>query len=182
MKRAAPAIGIGTSMTVENEKTLSALALELIGIAFADRARPSIMTTSKQLSDLEYEEVMSYEGMRWQDVTFVQVEQYPDAVFWFSPEAFCYYLPGILAAGLREKRWDSSAYDSLIGLLDRSPEPNYWDDFFLPRCKLLTTAEIEAVAAWARWLQAVDPDAYHFNTFERVQATLTLVSEKHFDD
>ena len=77
---------------------------------------------------------------------------------------------------------DRGAYDSLIGLLDRSPEPDYWDDFFLPRCKLLTTAEIEAVAAWARWLQAVDPDAYHFNTFERVQATLTLLSEKHFND
>lgn len=77
---------------------------------------------------------------------------------------------------------DRGAYDSLIGLLDRSPEPDYWDDFFLPRCKLLTTAEIEAVAAWVRWLQAVDPDAYHFNTFERVQATLTLLSEKQFDD
>jgi len=46
------------------------------------------------------------------------------------------------------------AYDSLIGLLDHSPEPDFWDDFFLPRCKLLTTAEIEAVAAWVCWLQA----------------------------
>ncbi|TDI64142.1 MAG: hypothetical protein E2O90_10420 [Alphaproteobacteria bacterium] len=77
---------------------------------------------------------------------------------------------------------DRGAYDSLIGLLDRSPEPDYWDDLFLPRCKLLTTAEIEAVAAWVRCLQAVDPDAYHFKPFERVQATLTLLSEKQFDD
>lgn len=53
-----------------------------------------MLSTSKQLSDLEYEEVMSYQGMRWQDVSFAQIEQHPDAVFWLVPEAFGYYLPG----------------------------------------------------------------------------------------
>jgi hypothetical protein len=165
-------------MTSDTGKTQAALALELIGVAFAERARPTVMTTSQQLSDLEYEEVMSYEGMDWQDVNFAQVEKHSDAVFWFAPEAFCYYLPGILAAGLREARWDANAYDSLIGMLDRSPEPDYWDDFFRPRFTLLTTAELESVGAWARWLQDVDPGAFHANTFERVQQSLTLLKER----
>lgn len=169
-------------MMTGDDKVLSGQALELIASAFAERAKPSILTDSKQLSDWEYEEVMSYEGLLWRDVTFEQVAKYPDAVFWFSPAAFCYYLPGILSAALKEDRRDSSAYDALMGVLDRSPEPAYWDDFFLPRFTLLTTAEIDAVSAWMHWFQAVEPDAYKPNTFERIQETLMLLKEKRSEE
>jgi hypothetical protein len=91
---------------------------------------------------------------------------------------FGYYLPGILSAGLRDNRTDFNAYDSLIGMLDRSPEPAHWDDFFLPRWTRLTAREIEAVAAWVRWLQAMEPDAYRFNTYERVHETLGLLRDR----
>lgn len=162
-------------MTTTDPETLARTALAQIDRAFAKRSPPSVMTDSKQLSDAEYEEVMSFDGMRWQDVTFAQVQRCADAVFWFAPDAFCYYLPGFLAAGLKENRTDTNAYDSLIGCLDRSPEPDYWDDFFLPRWPLLSDAEVDAVAAWARWLEAVGPEAFHANTYERVQDTLTLL-------
>ena len=165
-------------MTANRTEVDATTALKLINSAFSNRAQPGVVTDSKQLTDLEYEEVMSFNEMHWQDVNYAQVEEYPDAVFWFSPEAFCYYLPGILAAGLKEGRWDSNAYDSLIGCLDRGPKPDYWDDFFLPRWPLLTAEEIDAVAAWARWLETVQPDAYHDNTYERVQDTLTLLKER----
>jgi hypothetical protein len=164
-------------MTKEGAGHLSSRALELISAAFAGREAPSVMTDSKQLSDLEYEEVMFFEGLDWHDVTFQNVEEYSDAVFWFAPEAFCYYLPGFLAAALEENRWDANAYDALIGMLDRSPEPAYWDDFFAPRWTLLSAGEIEAVAAWVRWLEAVQPDAFHPNTYERAQGTLRLLKE-----
>jgi hypothetical protein len=118
---------------------------------------------------------MSFDGMHWRDVAFDQVEKNADAVFWFSPEAFCYYLPGLLAAGLKENRTDSNAYDALIGMLDRSPEPDHWDDFFAPRWPLLSDAEIEAVRAWVRWLESVYPELFPSNTSERVDDTLTLL-------
>lgn len=165
-------------MTRKTPETQATIALEKISRAFAERSAPSVMTDSKQLSDAEYEEVMSFHGMRWQDVTFEHVQRCPDAVFWFGPEAFCYYLPGMLSAGLKENRNDTNAYDSLIGCLDRSPEPDYWDDFFRPRWPLLTAAEVDAVAAWAQWLEIFEPDAYHPNTYERVQDTLTLLKWK----
>ena len=164
-------------MTMDDRQTEAARALGLINDAFSNRARPLEMTDSKQLSDIEYAEVISFEGLNWQDVPFTQVEQCADAVFWFAPEAFCYYLPGIMAAGLRENRWDSNAYDSLIGCLDRSPEPKYWDDFFAPRWLLLTAAELDAVAAWVGWLELVMPDAFHGNSYERVHDTLNLLRE-----
>lgn len=169
-------------MTIETTASLAATALQRIEAAFADRAPPSVMTDSTQLSEGEEREVMSFAGTRWQQVGFAQVEQYSDAVFWFAPEAFCYYLPGILAAGLREGRWDCNAYNSLIGMLDRSPEPDYWDDFFLPRWTLLSAAEAEAVAAWAGWLAAVEPAAFHANTHARVQDTLRLLAERRGRD
>jgi hypothetical protein len=164
-------------MTMSQDNQARA-ALEAIERAFARRRPPSVMTDSKQLSDSEYEEVMSFEGLRWQDVRFDLVERCSNAVFWFSPEAFCFYLPGLLAAGLKERRADANAYDSLIGLLDRSPNPDYWDDFFLPRWTLLTAEEIDAVGDWVRWLQLIEPAAFQPNTYERVQETLALLKDR----
>jgi hypothetical protein len=165
-------------MTIEHSASLATAALARIETAFADRAPPSVMSDSKQLSDVEYEEVMSFAGLRWQDVGFDQVMRQADAVFWFAPEAFCYYLPGLLTAGLRANRHDSNAYDALIGMLDRSPNPDYWDDFFAPRWPLLSADELDAVAAWVRWLRAVQPDAFHANTYDRVEETLRLLKER----
>lgn len=165
-------------MTSETGKTESEIALGLIEAAFAERARPAVMTDSLQLSDVEYDEVMAFDGLAWPEVTFAQVAANADAVFWFAPEAFCYYLPGFLAAGLKEARWDSNAYDALIGMLDRSPEPAYWDDFFQPRWTLLRAAELDAVAAWVRCFAAAEPDAFHANSYERALATLALLKER----
>jgi hypothetical protein len=165
-------------MNREAGEAQAAIALSLINRSFAHRLPPSVLTDSTQLTDGEYGEVMSFQGMIWQDVTFAELERFSDAVFWFSPEAFCYYLPGILAAGLKENRCDCNAYDSLIGCLDRSPEPDYWDDFFLPRWPLLSLEEIDAVVAWARWLEIVQPDEICGNTYERVQDTLALLKGK----
>jgi hypothetical protein len=159
----------------DRPEDLAATALRSIETAFAGRTPPALMSDSLQLSDVEYDEVMSFEGLRWQDIAFDQVEKCADAVFWFAPEAFCYYLPGFLAAGLRENRTDSNAYDALIGMLDRSPEPDYWDDFFLPRWPLLSVAEIEAVRCWVRWLESVLPGAFQPNTYARADDTLTLL-------
>lgn len=160
------------------ENDFRTAALAQIRSAFADRRPPSIMTESKQLSDTEYEEVMSYERMDWRDITFEHVARYADALFWFAPQAFSVYLPGILAAGLREGRSDTNAYDTIITALDRSPEPDYWNDFFLPRWTKLTPAEVEAVALWALWLEEMKPDAYLPNTYARVQKTLDLLKDQ----
>ncbi|NKB57402.1 MAG: hypothetical protein GKS00_13835 [Alphaproteobacteria bacterium] len=165
-------------MTRSNIEAQAVAARGLIDSAFAHRSPPSEMTDSKQLSGVGYEEVMSFEGMRWQEVSFAHVEQNSDAVFWFSPQAFCYYLPGFLSAGLKEGRCDANAYDSLIGMLDRSAEPDYWDDFFRPRWTLLTALELTAVAAWVGWFEWVDPDAFHGNTLERVRGTLNLLAQR----
>lgn len=156
-------------------KSAADRAEKLINTAFADRMPPAILSDSKQLSDFEYDEVMLFDQMRWQEVKITHVDEAPDAVFWFSPAAFCYYLPGFLAAGLRENNVDSKAFDSIIGCLDRSPEPDYWDDFFRPRFVQFRASELDAISAWVCWMEMVQPDAFHENTYQRVRDTLELL-------
>lgn len=156
-------------------KSAADKARNLIEAAFTDRAPPGLLTDSKQLSDLEHDEVMLFDQMRWQDVEIAHVDQAPDAVFWFSPEAFCYYLPGFLVAGLRENNVDSNAFDSIIGCLDRSPEPDYWDDFFRPRFAQFRTSELDAISAWVCWMEMAQPDTFHESTYQRVRDTLELL-------
>jgi hypothetical protein len=162
-------------MTTPSAAAEGERALKLIEQAFDARRPPTLMTDSKQLSDVEHDEVMSFEGLDWREVRFDLVERAADAVFWFAPEAFCYYLPGILAAGIKEKRTDSNAYDALIGMLERSPDPDNWDDFFRPRWTLLTVEEIDAVSAWVRWLALIEPDVAGGDVATGVQDTLTLL-------
>lgn len=166
------------SWTASDIDAAAARALDLVERAFAHRMPPAEMSDSKQLSDVEYEEVMSFEGLTWREVTFRHVEQACDAVFWFSPEAFCYYLPGVLSAGLREGSTGLNYFDSLIGCLDRSPMPEYWDDFFLPRFTLLTTQEIDALSAWVDWMELCEPDGFMPYTYGRVRETLALLRER----
>lgn len=160
----------------------TAATLELVERAFAHRRPPSVLSDSQQLTEGEYAEVMAFRGLRWQDVTHALVQQCPDAVFWFSPEAFCYYLPGFFASGLRENRADLMAYDALLHTLDRSPEPEYWDDFFLPRWTRLSVPEVDAVAAWAKWVECLEPDEVYGNLYERVQTTLDLLRDAAKDE
>jgi hypothetical protein len=157
---------------------IAAAALARIEAAFNGRAAPEEMSDSMQLSDAEYDEVMAFAGMRWQDLGFDLVERNADAIFWFSPAAFAFYLPGFLAAGICEGRTDSNAYDAIVGMLDRSPEPDWWDDFFCPRWALLTTDELEAVAAWVDWLRREQADAFHPNSYDRARATLALLRDR----
>ncbi len=152
--------------------------MELIREAFATRVMPDVLFSSVQLTEDEIEEVLSFQGKHWSTVTCDQLEAYSYAIYWFSPEAFCYYLPGILSAGIKEKKSDLLVYDSIIRKLDRSPEPAYWDDFFLTRWPLLSAKECEAVQEWVLWLAPLESPACYENTFSRAFETLDLLKHK----
>lgn len=151
--------------------------LDIIQEAFAGRAMPETVVSSTQLSDSEHAEAMALAGKPWQALTCDLLEANADVVFWLSPEAFCYYLPGMLSAGIRENRPDLKINDSLIGMLDRSPEPAYWDDFFLARWPRLDARECAAVQEWVRWLARSSPPPVFENTYARAQETLELLKQ-----
>ncbi|MFT4926753.1 MAG: hypothetical protein ACI8WB_002851 [Phenylobacterium sp.] len=125
---------------------------ERIELSFKHWNRPIILTKSSTLSEDELLEVRHFEDLTNSNLTIADLEDNFSVMYWFTPEAYCYFLPGILIAGLKAHRDDLLIYDSIVNLLDRSPEPDYWDEFFIDRWQLLTNDEIEIIQEWLLWL------------------------------
>lgn len=149
--------------------------LELIEEAFNNRRMPMLFLLSEQLAPHERDDVMSFWGKPWSSVTGAQLEKHFDAIFWFTAEAFCYYLPGILSAGIREDNPSLLVNHSLVNMLDRSPDPSSWDDFFFARWSQLTERECEATQAWILWLSSCEGSCYSENALTRAFDTLELL-------
>ena len=146
--------------------------------AFRHRPTPTLFLVSEQLAAHECDDVMSFWGKPWTRVTGSQLEKHFDAIFWFTPEAFCYYLPGIFTAGIKENKPWLIVNHSLVNMLDRSPDPGSWDDFFVARWSQLTARECEATQAWILWLSSCEDDTYPQGSLARAFDTLELLRER----
>src|SRR5438874_12790142 len=91
--------------------------LRLIEEAFSHRSMPKVFLVSEQLAAHERDDVMAYWGKPWSTLTTLQLEKHFEAISWFSPQAFCYYLPGILSAGIRENKPWLIVNHSLVDVL-----------------------------------------------------------------
>src|ERR1700722_5824891 len=104
--------------------------LNFIENAFAARARPDVVRDMSFASDDIYGDADAFAGMDWRNITCAMLDKHYDAIHGFSPLAFCYYLPGIYTAGIRESRPDLLVNQGLIITLDRGNTPASWDDLF----------------------------------------------------
>jgi hypothetical protein len=152
--------------------------LHLIEEAFRHRHMPNLFLLSEQLASHEIADVSSFLGKPWSSVTKQQLEEHFDAIFWFTPAAFCYYLPGILSAGIKEHEPSLIVYHSLINMLDRSCDPQSWDEFFLARWPQLTARECEATQAWVLWLCSSEDPSYPASALGRAFDTLDLLRRR----
>jgi len=153
-------------------------ALRLIEEAFGHRRMPGLFLVSEKLAAHEFADVISFLGIPWSSVTGLQLEEHFEAISWFTPEAFCYYLPGILSAGIRENKPWLMMNHSLINMLDRSPDPASWDDVFLARWPQLTAKECEAMQAWVLWLSSLEDGSYWEGSLSRAFDTLELLRQR----
>ncbi|MEZ0260601.1 MAG: DUF6714 family protein [Alphaproteobacteria bacterium] len=126
--------------------------LTFIAEAFKDRAMPETVIKAESPDSDLYEDAQEFTGKAWQQITCAELQQYYDAIFGFSPEAFRYFLPGIYCAGIRENQPNLIVNSSLVSCLDRGNAPNSWDDFFAKRWPQLSPKECEATQKWLLWL------------------------------
>jgi hypothetical protein len=75
-----------------------------------------------QLDDDE-EDALWFSGRDWHEITWQNWQEHSDAIFFFDPEPFVYYLPSILLLSAQNPNESLNAGDSLIGELDRTPDP-----------------------------------------------------------
>jgi len=139
---------------------------------------PTLFLLSDQMAAHELRDVMSFWGEPWSRVTGAQLEEHFEAIYWFTPEAFCYYLPGIFSAGIRENKPWLMVNLSLVTMLDRSPDPDSWDDFFSARWPLLTPQECEATQAWILWLMSFEDGSFSESSLGRAFDTLELLRQR----
>ncbi|MGX5175286.1 hypothetical protein ACUR5C_14800 [Aliikangiella sp. IMCC44653] len=148
--------------------------IELFKSSFGSRAKPEILTDSRQLTEDEMNEVQQIEQLDWDNLDCELLKRSYDVLNWLSPEAFMYYLPRICAVGVEGDKRDFLIYDSLLQMLDRSPNEGYWDDFFKKRFLGLSKQELTVIQEWIFWLTE-EENLFDELTVERSIETLELV-------
>lgn len=81
----------------------------------------------------------------------------------------------MLSSQVREQRADLLITSALLNMLDRSPNMDTWDDFFVERWPLLTTEECRAVQQWILWL-ANQSIGFDDDTLMRSYETLEILA------
>jgi hypothetical protein len=153
--------------------------LEAIERAFEKRQRPASIIDALHASPESTKDAMAFEGVEWRQVTCAMLEKYFDAVIGFTPSAFCYFLPGIFSAGIRENRPDLLVNDTLISTLDRGNSAASWDSFFAARWPMLSPEECEAAQRWVLWLEEAVPAVIDEISLTRAFDTLDLLSKQN---
>ncbi|MFN7113979.1 MAG: DUF6714 family protein [Alphaproteobacteria bacterium] len=147
--------------------------LSFIAEAFESRTLPESVVPPKSSPTDIYQDAQAFAGKAWQQITCSELQEYYSAITGFSPEAFCYFLPGIFSSEIRENRPDLLINETLINSLNRGNAPNSWDDFFVERWPKLTPNECKATQQWLLWLS--DSGCYEDLALSRSFDTLNLL-------
>jgi hypothetical protein len=145
--------------------------------AFAGRAQPLAVVKPNHPATDEYTDALTFQGKTWRSVTCKDLENHGDAVFGFSPAAFCYFLPAVYSIGIRESRSDLLVNGALVQMLDRANIPSSWDEFFIDRWATLSIKECSATHQWLMWLADREPDMDA--ALSRAFDTIDLISKRH---
>jgi uncharacterized protein DUF6714 len=159
--------------------TTASIALDQFKQAFSNRQQPARRTDSNELTPDELNSLERVFAEPWDQVTAEDWESLSEVVSFFSPEAFCYYLPGILSTSIKTENPNLSSAISVFMSLDRTPEFSLWDDFFQARWRLLSEAELNAVREWINWL--CKSDSFTFDEASLTRAMLNVDLLKTLD-
>ncbi|MBB3196272.1 hypothetical protein [Roseateles terrae] len=145
--------------------------------AFGHRARPASLIQSKELSEDEIAGIDSVAASDWRRLTVDTLEKHSDAITLMAPQAFAYFLPGVMLATFNEGIPNAIAAVSVVSQLDRTPDRALWDSHFLARWPLLSLPELEAVAEWVLWLDGTGEFCLDELSMIRALATLDLLKK-----
>jgi len=130
--------------------------IEKIHHTFAEQTRPKLMLIPEQMAAHEVDDVAQMLNRSWREINGHDLEKHFEFINWLMPEAFCYFIPAILAVSVAENSPDLIVVHSLINLLDRSDDPANWDNFFIKRFRLLNRAECVVIQEWIVWLSSCE--------------------------
>lgn len=156
------------------------LILAQVQQAFAQRARPDREngTDSRELTVDERAVLDEALSLVWQEIPADWWEKNAEVTSWFSPTAYCYYLPGIITTTLAGNNPNLAAACSVLFMLDRTPDKTLWDNFFYSRWHLFNGQELVAIASWLEWLAAGKASVLDDISLTRALLTIELLREE----
>ena len=149
--------------------------INLVTQAFFGRCRPTVISDSVNLSNWEVDALSYISSFDWCDLSGDVCEKCFDVFSLLSPDAFCYYLPGVIKASVEEGQPNLIVVSAIVSMLDRSANQEWWDDYFFQRWSLLSVDELSAVEEWVYWLASIDIKAYSDDSLERAIDTLSAL-------
>ena len=115
---------------------------------------PSFRVVDEVPGDLEREEIAdAFRERHWKTLDTETLRYHAEAVFFFTPEAFRYYLPSYLLAVLKAYEETDVLPDLLIAALTPPPEDDKRLASFLARVEPLTIPQKRALAAFLEFMQ-----------------------------
>ncbi|QQP95936.1 hypothetical protein [Lysobacter enzymogenes] len=146
-------------------------------LAFGGRPRPVVLVKDGPVDEIR-KDAEAVSGLRWSEIDCETLEKYPDCIYGFTSEGFRYFLPGVICASVRERRPDLLVVDSLVQQLDRSGDPENWDDSFAERWPLLDPDECAAVSKWILWLSERSDFPDPFDSLGRALDLLVILRRR----
>lgn len=153
---------------------------------FAGRQRPAeVLDSAVTQFDSDAEECLWFAGRDWHELTGKDWQEHRCAIYFFSPEAFAYYLPSLLLLSAQDPSAEMEAADVLISYLDLSPSVDGWPENFAPRFLELRSEELDVLKEWL--LCICESPAYRGwglsasgagNRFGRAFETVNLLQEE----
>jgi len=158
-----------------------------IAAAFAHRQIPSevVEMEGRFQIDSDVDEALWFQGRDWREISRDDWQRHSAAVFFFSPEAFAYYLPSLLMITVQNpKGYPDLAVAKLIHLLDHTPAPEFLDAHLVDWFSGLSDAEFEVVKEWLLFACENLPGGWGISAsgpgevFGRAFDTVTLLQEE----
>lgn len=170
------AVMAATRRAAELETGDDAPALRLvrqIERAFAHREKPEVLI-DRSIPVADDEDALWFAGRDWREITPQDWKDHYDAFFRFAPDAFRYYLQSILCLVATNPDENLLAADALINCLDRTPNPEWWDEFVLTRLSGLQIDEYDAIGGWIAMLSG-NSKVYTEDSLTRAYQTIWLL-------
>lgn len=123
-----------------------------ISQAFSARLKPVRLTDAEELDESDRDAIRQASLLDWRDTDAEFWERNFELLSFLSPSAFCYYLPGMMVAAMEVGAQGIVVAHHLLSMLDRTPDPELWDDRFIARWCNLNRGELHAVVQWIDFL------------------------------
>jgi hypothetical protein len=128
---------------------MSTKTKDIIERSFAQVPRPSDEDLVESPGHEELEDTEPFRGKAWDEIGHPTLLRHQYALFWFTPEAFHYFLPAFLCAALDNP---GSLYTTTILQFLSPTDDKTLATFAKERWSLLTDAQIQALDEWLSYL------------------------------